>query len=84
MTLLDDAWTVAFEALSWVDLLGMNKDAALRKALKQLRVKDRVAADDAGTLLYEVMKRRDMLDYLINSALEPYEFCSLDADLRAS
>ena len=82
MSLLNDAWTVALEALSWVDLLGMNEDAALRKALKQLRVKDRVAADDAGTLLYEVMKRRNALDYLINSALEPDELGSLDAGLR--
>jgi hypothetical protein len=64
---LDDAWAVALEALSWVDLLGMNEDAALRKALKQLRVKNRVATDDAGTLLCEVMKRRNTLDYLINS-----------------
>ncbi len=78
-----DAWTVAIEALSWIELQEMNEDAALRKTLKQLRVKDRRAAIDAGILLYNVMKRRNTIDYLINSALEPLGFDDLDLGLRS-
>jgi len=80
---LKDAWTVAIEALSWVELQEMNEDAALRKTLKQLRVKDRRAAIDASILLYDVMKRRNTIDYLINSALEPLGFDVLDLGLKS-
>ncbi|OGD59260.1 hypothetical protein A3K78_10345 [Candidatus Bathyarchaeota archaeon RBG_13_52_12] len=83
MILLRNAWTVAIEALSWVELQEMNEDAALRKTLKQLRVKDRRAATDAGILLYNVMKRINTIDYLINSALEPLGFDALDLGLRS-
>jgi 16S rRNA (cytosine967-C5)-methyltransferase len=83
LILLRDAWTVAIEALSWIELQEMNEDAALRKTLKQLRVKDRRAAIDAGILLYNVMKRRNTIDYLINSALEPLGFDDLDLGLRS-
>ena len=78
-----EAWTVAIEALSWVELQEMNEDAALRKTLKQLRVKDRRVATDASILLYNVMKRRNTIDYLINSALEPLGFDVLNLGLRS-
>jgi 16S rRNA (cytosine967-C5)-methyltransferase len=83
LILLKDAWTVAIEALSWVELQEMNEDAALRKTLKQLRVKDRRAAIDASILLYNVMKRRNTIDYLINSALKPLGFDVLDLGLKS-
>ena len=80
---MKEAWTVAIEALSWVELQEMNEDAALRKTLKQLKVKDRRAANDAGILLYNVMKRRNTIDYLINSALEPLRFDALDLGMKS-
>ena len=83
MILLREAWTVAIEALSWVELHEMNEDAALRKTLKQLRIKDTRVASEAGILLYNVMTRRNTIDYLIKSALEPLEFDVLDVGLRS-
>jgi 16S rRNA (cytosine967-C5)-methyltransferase len=80
---LNDAWTTALEALRWVDLREMNEDAALRKALKQLRVKDRTDAEDARILLHEVTRRRNALDYIVNSALEPDNLGSLEVCLRS-
>ena len=82
MILLREAWTVVIEALSWAELKEMNEDAALRKTLKQLKIKDRKVATDAGILLYAVMKRRNAIDYLIKSALEPQVFNVLDLGLR--
>ena len=61
----------------------MNEDAALRKTLKQLRIKDTRVASEAGILLYNVMTRRNTIDYLINSALKPREFDTLDLGLRS-
>jgi 16S rRNA (cytosine967-C5)-methyltransferase len=83
LILLRDAWTVAIEALSWVELQEMNEDAALRKTLKQLRVRDRMVAGDAGILIYDVMKRRNAIDYLINSIIEPTGLEALDLGLRS-
>jgi 16S rRNA (cytosine967-C5)-methyltransferase len=80
---LSEAWIVALEALSWVELNGMNEDSALRKTFKQLRVKDRRVANHTGNLLYSVLTRRNALDYLINSTLEPGIFESLDVGLRS-
>ena len=71
------------EALSWVELQGMNEDAALRKTLKQLRVEDRGVAGEAGELLYAVSTRRNALDCLINQALEPGDVDGLDVGLRS-
>ena len=83
MIFLSLAWTAALEALSWVELQGMNEDAALRKTLKQLRVEDRGVAVEAGELLYAVSARRNALDYLINGALEPGNVDGLDVGLRS-
>ncbi len=80
---LSEAWTAALEALSWVELQGMNEDAALRKTLKQLRVEDRRVGVKAGELLYAVSMRRNALDYLINSALKPGDIDGLDVGLRS-
>jgi 16S rRNA (cytosine967-C5)-methyltransferase len=80
---LSEALTAALEALSWAELHGMNEDAALRKTLKQLGVKDRGVAGEAGDLLYAVSMRRNALDYLINQALEPGDVEALDVGLRS-
>jgi 16S rRNA (cytosine967-C5)-methyltransferase len=80
---LNESWTIALEALSWVELQKINEDAALSRTVKQLRIKDRRATKEAGILLYEVMKRRNTLDYLINVALEPRKIGDLDVGLRS-
>jgi 16S rRNA (cytosine967-C5)-methyltransferase len=80
---LSEAWTAALEALSWVELQEMNEDAALRKTLKQLGVKDRGVAEEAGDLLYAVSMRRNALDYLINQTIESGDVEALDVGLRS-
>jgi 16S rRNA (cytosine967-C5)-methyltransferase len=80
---LDDAWTVAIEALSWVELKRMNEDSALSRAINQLEVQDRDVVDEAKLLVFDVLKRRNTLDYLINEALAPDELCLLDVGVRS-
>ncbi len=82
LILLREAWTVVIEALSWAELKEMNEDAALRKTCKQLKVKDRKVAVDASILLYEIMKKRNAVDYLIKTALDPQVFNVLELGLR--
>ena len=83
MIFLSEARTVALEALSWSELHDMNEDAALRKTLKQLGVKDRGVAGEAGELVYAVSMRRNALDCLINQSLAPGDVESLDVGLRS-
>ena len=80
---MNESWTIALEALSWIELQKMNEGAALSRTVKQLRVNDKMATKEAGLLLYEVMKRRNTLDYFINLALKPRKLDSLDIGLRS-
>jgi 16S rRNA (cytosine967-C5)-methyltransferase len=79
---LSSAWTTTLEALSWVELKGMNEDAALRKTLKQIGIKNLEVTRKASELLYAVSKRRNALDYLINQALESSDIEALDIGVR--
>lgn len=60
----------------------MNEEAALRKTLKQIGVKDLEVTRKASELLYAVSKRRNALDYLINQALESGDVEALDIGVR--
>jgi hypothetical protein len=68
---LDEAWTVAIEALSWVELQRINEDSALNKTINQLDVKNNDIINEAKRLVFEVLKRKNSLDFLINKALAP-------------
>jgi 16S rRNA (cytosine967-C5)-methyltransferase len=80
---LDDAWTVTIEALSWVELRRMNEDSALNKAINQLEAEDGDVVDEAKRLVFDVLKRRNTLDYLIDEALAPDELRLLDVGVRS-
>ncbi len=80
---MDDAWTVAIEALSWVELKRMNEDSALSRAIKQLDVEDSVVVYEAKRLVFNVLSRRNSLDYIINEALAPEALCLLDVGVRS-
>ena len=66
---MSSAWTITLEALSWLELQGMNEEAALRKTFKQIGIKDYKVASKASELVYAVSMRRNALDYLINQTL---------------
>ncbi len=80
---MGDAWNVAIEALSWVELRRMNEDSALSRTINQLKVKDRDAVDEAKRLVFDVLKRRNTLDYIIDQALAPDELRHLDLGVRS-
>jgi len=80
---LNLTWTVAIEALSWIELRRISEDAALRKAVRQLHVEDEVVSRAAGVLVYGVMSRLNTLDYLIEEALEPNNLGNLSLGIRS-
>jgi len=79
---MSSAWTTTLEALSWLELQGMNEEAALRKTFKQIGIKDYKVANKASELLYAVSTRRNALDYLINQTLESGDIEDLEIGVR--
>jgi len=67
--LLRDAWTLAIETLSWIELRRMGEHLALAKATKQLRIQDRRAVGLAHKLVFETLRRQNIIDSIINTVL---------------
>ncbi len=64
--LLRDAWTVAIETLSWIEMRRLNERSALMKTVKQLGVKDPSAIRFAYGLVVETERRKNLIDKFIN------------------
>ena len=69
--MLRDAWTLAIETMSWIELKRLGERLALTRATNQLRIKDRKAVGLAHRLVTETLRRKNLIDHLLNSALEP-------------
>ena len=70
-SLLRDAWTLAIESLSWIELQRLGERLALTKAAKQLGITDPRALGLAHRLVFETMRRLNVIDAVINSVLAP-------------
>ena len=77
------AWTVAIEALSWIELQRISEDAALRKAARQLQVEGEAVSREAWALVYGVMSRLNTLDYVIEGSLKPNNLGNLSLGVRS-
>lgn len=82
-TLLKDAWTLAIEALSWIELQNLSEKLALNKTAKQLHITNTPAKGLAHKLVCETMRKRNLLDHLINYALAPRSISDFDLGVRA-
>ncbi len=77
------AWTIAIEALSWIELRRISGDAALRRATRQLDVDDAAASRESGALIYGVMSRLNTLDHVIEDSLRPDYLGNLSLGVRS-
>lgn len=69
--MLRDAWTIAIETLSWIELQRLGERLALAKATKQLGIKDPKALGLAHKLVFETLRRQNLIDSVINTVLAP-------------
>jgi len=69
--LIKDAWALAIEALSWIELQRLGERLALTKAAKQLAVRDPKALGLAHRLVFETQRRLNTIDSAIAIALAP-------------
>jgi len=69
--LLRDTWTLAIETLSWIELKRLGERLALAKATKQMGIKDSRTIGLAHKLVSETLRRKNLIDFLLNSILAP-------------
>ena len=81
--MLREAWTLAIETLSWIELQRLGERLALNRATKQLRIKDRKAIGLAHRLVSETLRRKNYIDFLLNSVLAPRSLNDFKLGARA-
>jgi 16S rRNA (cytosine967-C5)-methyltransferase len=81
--LLRDAWTVAIETLSWIEMRRLNERSALMKTVKQLGVNDPSAVRFAYGLVVETERRKNLIDKIINEVVAPKNISEYDMGVQA-
>jgi len=81
--MLREAWTLAIETLSWIELQRLGERLALNRATKQLRIKDRKAIGLAHRLVSETLRRKNYIDFLLNLVLAPRSLNDFKLGARA-
>jgi 16S rRNA (cytosine967-C5)-methyltransferase len=81
--MLRDAWTLAIETLSWIELQRLGERLALNRAIKQLKIRNPKAIGLAHRLVSETIRKKNYIDFLLNSVLEPRSFNDFKLGPRA-
>ena len=82
-SLLKDAWTVAIETLSWIELQKLSERLALARTVKQLGIRDSNAVRYAYGMVVETVRRKNLIDKFINSVLKPREISEFNMGVQA-
>jgi 16S rRNA (cytosine967-C5)-methyltransferase len=78
-----EAWTIAIETLSWMQMQKLSERLALARTVRQLEIRDSVAVRFAHRLVCETVRRQNLIDRFINVVLKPKTMIELDRGLRA-
>jgi len=81
--LLRDAWTLAIEALSWMEMRNLSERLALGRTVKQLGIADPNTTRLAHMLVCETVRRRNFIDCFINHAITPDKVVEQDLGVQA-
>jgi 16S rRNA (cytosine967-C5)-methyltransferase len=81
--MLREAWALAIEALSWIELQRLGERLALAKTAKQLGITDSKILGLAHKLIIETLRRQNLIDALINSVLTPRSLGEFKLGTRA-
>jgi 16S rRNA (cytosine967-C5)-methyltransferase len=81
--LLREAWALAIETLSWIEMQRLSESLALARTTKQLGVHDADALKLAHLLVYETVRRKNFIDKFMNKALEPRLIEEFDLGVQA-
>jgi len=67
--LLKDAWTVAIETLSWMEMQRLSEHIALTRTLKQLDISNPETVRYAYGLVVETTRRRNLIDKFVDTVV---------------
>ena len=81
--MLRDAWTVAIETLSWIEMRRLNERSALARTVRQLGVNDPSAIRLAYGLVVETTRRKNLIDKFINAVVAPKKIGEYDLGIQA-
>ena len=81
--MLKDAWAVAIETLSWIEMQKLSERMALNRTVKQLGVKEADAIRLGYGLVVETVRRRNLIDKFINSQLKTQTLSDFNLGVQA-
>ena len=81
--MLREAWTIAIETLSWMEIRRLNERSALMRTTKQLGIKDAGAIRLAYGLVVETTRRKNLIDKFINTIITPKKIGEYNQGLQA-
>jgi 16S rRNA (cytosine(967)-C(5))-methyltransferase len=81
--LLKEAWMLAIETLSWMEMRKLGERLALARTVKQLNIDNTDSARLAHRLVSETVRRRNFIDRFIGITLKPHELGEFDLGIQA-
>ena len=80
---LKEAWTIAIETLSWMDMRKLSEPLALSKTVKQLGIADRDAVRLVRVLVSETVRRQNFIEAFVNNIMKPLRLDQLSLGVQA-
>jgi transcription termination factor NusB len=81
--LLREAWPLTIVTLSWIELRRLGERIALARAAKHLNIKDSHAVGLAHNLVFETLRRQNIIDCIINNILAPRSLSEFKVSQKA-
>ena len=81
--MLKDAWTIAIETLSWMEMEKLSERLALAKTIKQLGSGNTNAIRFAYGLVVEATRRRNLIDKFVNTVASPKKISEYNLGIQS-
>jgi 16S rRNA (cytosine967-C5)-methyltransferase len=81
--LLKDAWTLAIETLSWIEMQKLSERLALARTVRQLNISNPNAIRYAYGLVCETVRRKNLIDKFVNNVLKPKTISEFSLGVQA-
>jgi 16S rRNA (cytosine967-C5)-methyltransferase len=78
-----DAWTLAIETLNWIEMRKLSERLALVKTEEQFGITNADAVKFAHQIVYETVRRKNLIDRFVNSILDPKTISELSISVQS-
>ncbi|MGZ4850717.1 MAG: hypothetical protein ACXV2C_04985, partial [Candidatus Bathyarchaeia archaeon] len=81
--MLKDAWTIAIETLSWMDMEKLSERLALARTLTEVRINDANAIRYGYRLVLETTRRKNLIDKFVNTIVVPKKITEYNLGIQS-